>query len=102
MAINPVPSDVHRPHQSIGELLSESGLLTEHDVKRVLAHQRKRGLRFVDPRAAFASHGVCSRDRWIYPYAKEEDNWNASFHPNLAGQRALAFLIAARNRDLFR
>jgi len=63
---------------------------------------RKRGLRFVDPRAAFASHGVCSRDRWIYPYAKEEDNWNASFHPNLAGQRALAFLIAARNRDLFR
>lgn len=68
----------------------------------IAAVARKRGLRFVDPRAAFAAHGVCSADRWLTPYAKEEDKWNASFHPNLAGQRALASLIAARNRDLFR
>jgi protein-tyrosine kinase len=48
MATNPVPSPqanatAHRP---IGELLAEAGKLTEHDVRRVIALQRKKGIRF--------------------------------------------------------
>lgn len=65
---------------------------------------RRHGFRFVDPRAAFAAHGVCSdpSGRWINPYMREEDAVNGSFHPNAAGQRALADLVAAANRDVFR
>ena len=53
MAINPVPSPapaakgrVATTHRTIGELLAEAGKLTEHDIKRVLAFQRKKSLRF--------------------------------------------------------
>jgi len=64
---------------------------------------RRHGFRFVDPRAAFAAHGLCSNvsGRWINPYMKEEDALNGSFHPNAAGQLALADLVAAANPDLF-
>lgn len=50
MAINPVPSPpggrVVPTHRTIGELLAEAGKLTEHDIKRVVAFQRKKSLRF--------------------------------------------------------
>jgi receptor protein-tyrosine kinase len=49
MAIHPVETSqtASRPkHRLIGDLLIESGRLTEHDVRRVLAFQRRKGLRF--------------------------------------------------------
>jgi len=49
MAINPIPSQTPESGTApkrIGELLAESARLTEHDVKRILAQQRKKGLRF--------------------------------------------------------
>jgi len=49
MAINPIPSqttDSPNVPRRIGELLAESARLTEHDVKRIVAQQRKKGLRF--------------------------------------------------------
>ena len=63
---------------------------------------RAHGFRFVDPRAAFAAHGLCSRDRWISPFVAGKDAFKGSFHPNVAGQKALARIIAGKNTDVFR
>jgi len=85
MAINPVPSDSLRPHQPIGELLTESAQLTEHDVKRVLAYQRKRGLRFGE--AARSLGLVTAEDiqqalsrQFSYPYLRRGES---GLHPML-------------------
>ncbi|HKE96691.1 MAG TPA: chain length determinant protein tyrosine kinase EpsG [Povalibacter sp.] len=85
MAINPLPSDSIRPHQPIGELLTESARLTEHDVKRVLAYQRKRGLRFGE--AARSLGLVTAEDvqqalsrQFSYPYVRRGES---GMHPML-------------------
>jgi protein-tyrosine kinase len=55
MAVNPLPpNDLYSrdkpggaaPHRTIGAIMSESGRLTERDIKRVVAFQKKKGLRF--------------------------------------------------------
>jgi len=49
MAINPLPpttGGTPSGHRPIGELLAEAGRLTEHDIRRVIALQRKKGVRF--------------------------------------------------------
>lgn len=59
MAINPLPEQISGPadrpasaqpaaqaHPLIGELFAEAGRLTEHDIKRVIVLQRRKGLRF--------------------------------------------------------
>jgi receptor protein-tyrosine kinase len=49
MAIHPVESSQaasRTNHRLIGDLLVESGRLTEHDVRRVLAFQHRKGMRF--------------------------------------------------------
>lgn len=48
MAINPIEAQAapRTNHRLIGDLLIETGRLTEHDVRRVLAFQRKKGMRF--------------------------------------------------------
>jgi protein-tyrosine kinase len=49
MAINPLPpttGGAPSGHRPIGELLAEAGRLTEHDIRRVIALQRKKGVRF--------------------------------------------------------
>ena len=84
MAINPI-SDSSRSHQPIGELLAQSARLTEHDVKRVLAHQRKRGLRFGE--AARSLGLVTAEDiqqalsrQFSYPYIRRGES---GLHPML-------------------
>ncbi|WP_253772786.1 SGNH/GDSL hydrolase family protein [Goodfellowiella coeruleoviolacea] len=42
------------------------------------------GFTFVDVRAAFAGHGVCSADPWINALVQPQDD---AFHPTAAGQR---------------
>lgn len=87
MAINPIPpgSDHTRPHQPIGELLAETARLSEHDVKRVLAYQRKRGLRFGE--AARSLGLVTAEDiqqalsrQFSYPYIRRGES---GLHPML-------------------
>ena len=49
MAINPLPTQDTESTGSfrrIGDLLAETTQLSEHDVKRVVAQQRKHGMRF--------------------------------------------------------
>ncbi|HEY6642236.1 chain length determinant protein tyrosine kinase EpsG [Povalibacter sp.] len=84
MAINPV-GDSNRSHQPIGELLAQSARLTEHDIKRVLAHQRKRGLRFGE--AARSLGLVTAEDiqqalsrQFSYPYIRRGES---GLHPML-------------------
>lgn len=88
MAINPVPlssPDVAPAHQLIGELLAETGRLTQHDVKRVLAHQRKKGLRFGEAARAL---GLATSDdvqqalarQFSYPYIRRGES---GLHPML-------------------
>jgi len=48
------------------------------------------GFHFVDPRAAFASHAVCSSDPWINGVTYPTSN---SFHPTPAGYQALVGLV---------
>lgn len=85
MAINPISSEALRPHQPIGELLTQSARLTEHDVKRVLAYQRKRGLRFGE--AARSLGLVTAEDiqhalsrQFSYPYIRRGES---GMHPML-------------------
>ncbi|HEY5809914.1 MAG TPA: chain length determinant protein tyrosine kinase EpsG [Povalibacter sp.] len=85
MAINPVSTESLRPHQPIGELLTQTARLTEHDVKRVLAYQRKRGLRFGE--AARSLGLVTSEDiqhalsrQFSYPYIRRGES---GMHPML-------------------
>lgn len=87
MAINPIPASgaPDRPHQPIGELLSESARLSEHDVRRVLAYQRKKGLRFGE---AARSLGLVTADdiqqalsrQFSYPYIRRGES---GLHPML-------------------
>ena len=91
----------------IGAFRAERALLNQAADRLdavVASVARKHGFRFVDPRAAFKAHGLCSpvSSRWINPYMREEGALNGSFHPNAAGQQALADLIAAANPDVFR
>jgi hypothetical protein len=48
------------------------------------------GFTYVDPRAAFASHEVCSSSEWLngesYPLTE-------SYHPNIAGQSDFTSLV---------
>lgn len=84
MAINPISDNVPS-HQPIGELLSQAARLTEHDIKRVLAHQRKRGLRFGE---AARSLGLVTADdiqqalsrQFSYPYIRQGES---GLHPML-------------------
>jgi GDSL-like Lipase/Acylhydrolase family len=50
------------------------------------------GIRYIDPRAAFSGHALCSRDPWILPISVGK-NKSSSFHPNLAGQQAFGRLV---------
>ena len=83
MAINPIESaDTPPPpaahHRMIGELLREQGRLTEHDVRRVIALQRKKGVRFGEAARAL---GVASDEdvrqalarQFSYPYMQRGD-----------------------------
>jgi lysophospholipase L1-like esterase len=67
---------------------------------------RRYGFRFVDPRAAFKNHRICSAGRdWIHGITLEHGELKLSpstFHPNAAGQAGLAAAIAAANTDIFR
>ena len=95
----------HRRRCPIGLFANERRLLDDaaDRLDAVLASvARVRGFRFVDPRAAFAAHGLCSPERWINPFVREDGAIKGSFHPNVAGQRALADLLAATNPDVFR
>ena len=47
---------------------------------------------FVDPRTAFAEHGVCAEDEWINGLSRPVKD---SFHPNAKGYRALADQIGS-------
>jgi len=56
------------------------------------------GAQFIDPRNAFADHGVCSAVPWINaPLTGSIEGW---FHPNAAGQQAYAALLAAGSRTI--
>ncbi len=48
------------------------------------------GFHFVDPRAAFASHAVCTGNPWINGVTFPTSN---SFHPDAAGYQALVNLV---------
>jgi protein-tyrosine kinase len=82
MAINPAETaqGSHRPkHRMIGDLLQESGRLTEHDVGRVIALQRKKGIRFGE---AARSLGVATDEevrqalaqQFSYPYMQRGES----------------------------
>ena len=65
------------------------------------------GFRFVDTRAAFEDHRICSPDGhdWIHGLTLDGSKLPPlgpdTFHPNAAGQAGLADAIAAANPDLF-
>jgi hypothetical protein len=63
------------------------------------------GFRFVDPRAAFKNHRICSAGRdWLHGVTLERGELAISpstFHPNGAGQAGFASLLALTNRDIF-
>src|SRR5262245_40850071 len=46
MAINPDPDKNGAAHRPIGSIMHDSGRLSERDIKRVVAFQKKKGLRF--------------------------------------------------------
>ncbi len=50
------------------------------------------GFRFVDPRAAFASHELCSSSPWLN---NDTIPVQESYHPNIAGEAAYASLVEA-------
>lgn len=58
---------------------------------------REAGVEFVDPTAAFAGHGIGSDDPWFNDITLGGPGWApvdpGSFHPNAAGQKALADLV---------
>ena len=56
----------------------------------IRARAEAHGLRFVDPRRAYAAHGVCSSERWINGVDLPPTE---SYHPNRAGHAALAILV---------
>jgi hypothetical protein len=61
--------------------------------------------RYVDPRAAFANHGVCGRaGDWIggLPATQVLHPPITTFHPNHSGQAGYANAIASANPDIFR
>ncbi|WP_199041441.1 SGNH/GDSL hydrolase family protein [Glycomyces salinus] len=68
-----------------GELNAAADLLAETTAAVAADH----GFDFVDPRDAFAGHGVCSEDPWILGYTGTLE----SFHPNEAGQDAYTDLV---------
>jgi lysophospholipase L1-like esterase/Flp pilus assembly pilin Flp len=57
---------------------------------------------FVDPRAAFEGHGIGSADPWFNDVSVQANGFTPinpeSFHPNAAGQRALAELVQEQMR----
>lgn len=61
------------------------------------------GVEFVDPRAAFAGHGIGSSDPWFNDLSVQANGFSpvnpGSFHPNAAGQRALARLVQEQMRN---
>lgn len=64
-----------------------AGLLDSVIASRAAGH----GFRFLDPRAAFASHEICSRSPWVNNVLIEAIQ--ESFHPNIAGEAAYARLL---------
>ncbi len=94
MSVNPLPgqipasaaaADPERTHRLIGELLAEAGRVTEHDIKRVIVVQRRKGLRFGE---AARSLGLVSDDdvqqalarQFNYAYLRRGES---SLHPML-------------------
>jgi lysophospholipase L1-like esterase len=68
---------------------------------------RRSGFRFVDPRAAFDDHRICGPAQdWFHGVTFGRNGESRispqTFHPNPAGQRGFADVIAAANRDVFR
>lgn len=63
----------------------------------IAAAAREAGVEFVDPTAAFAGHGIGSKDPWVNDLYFGGAGWTpvnpGSFHPNAAGQAALAALV---------
>ncbi len=57
---------------------------------------------FVDPREAFQGHGIGSSDPWFNDISVQANGFSPvnpeSFHPNAAGQRALAQLVQEQMR----
>jgi lysophospholipase L1-like esterase len=56
---------------------------------------RRRGFRFVDPRAAFIGHAVCDDVEWINGLSNPPGE---SYHPNVLGNRAYARLVMRKIR----
>lgn len=58
---------------------------------------REAGVEFVDPTQAFEGHGIGSADPWFNDLSVQANGFSPvnpeSFHPNAAGQRALAELV---------
>lgn len=82
MAINPIETPQagsRNNHRLIGDLLVENGRLNEHDVRRVLALQRKKGMRFGE---AARSLGVATDEevrqalarQFSYPYMRRGES----------------------------
>lgn len=82
MASNAIETgaSAQRPaHRMIGDLLLENGKLTEHDVRRVVALQRKKGMRFGE---AARSLGVATEEeirqalarQFSYPYMQRGES----------------------------
>jgi lysophospholipase L1-like esterase len=64
------------------------------------AAAQEAGVEFVDPTGAFRGHGIGSDDPWFNDLSVGGPGWApvnpGSFHPNAAGQAALAALVQAQ------
>ncbi|KQX66009.1 SGNH/GDSL hydrolase family protein [Angustibacter sp. Root456] len=67
------------------------------EMLRAAARDSGANVEFVDPRGAFAGHGIGSADPWFNDLSFQANGFTpvnpGSFHPNAAGQRALARLV---------
>ena len=67
------------------------------EMLRAAARDSGANVEFVDPREAFAGHGIGGADPWFNDLSFQANGFSpvnpGSFHPNAAGQRALARLV---------
>jgi lysophospholipase L1-like esterase len=72
------------------------------EMLRRAARESGADVEFVDPREVFAGHGIGSDDPWFNDLSVQANGFSPvnpeSFHPNAAGQRALAELVQEQMR----